>query len=184
VKRVAVVVGVAIAAVAHAQPYARDARVAYLGRALDAIRGLGADGRAALEGSLYRGARQTCRGASGVPSIKCLLDLGVTTCRSAPAADACLVAADVILANGRAETEFVDEATRARLVASGGDYRASMRVELDKRYAALATDLVLAEPGADRDLAARIDRFCARREKPPAWQRCAAALVWFVAGAP
>jgi hypothetical protein len=174
---VAVLVGALAAPARSGSPYAADARVAYLREALDAVRGLGPDGRRALEDGLYTGARTRCRAALGPPTTACLLDLARSTC----AGDAgCERAADVVLVAILSENDLVDEATRIRLVGQSADYRAAMRAELHARRAALAAELVLAEPGGDDELPARIDRFCRTRERDPAWQRCAAALVWYI----
>ena len=171
-----------LASLAQGERYRESERVAYLRGALDAVRGLGPDGRRALEDALYTGARTKCRSQLGPPATSCLLDLATTTCAGRPDGDACLLAADVVLVAILSENDLVDEATRIRLVNQSADYRTAMRAELASVRSALAAELVLAEPGPDDDLPARIDRFCARRERDPAWQRCAAALIWHIGG--
>jgi hypothetical protein len=163
-------------------PYARDGRVAYLAAALDAVRGLGDAGRAELERALYQGARDQCRAALGTPVIACTIDVATAACAARGNPAGCAAAADVILTNQRAETEWVDEPTRMQLIGAGTDYHGALLGELDVRYGALAAELALAEPAplTGADLAARIDRFCAGRDRGPDWQRCAAALVWYV----
>jgi hypothetical protein len=165
-----------------AADHGRPARVAYLSRAVDAVFRLGSEGRAALADAMAVGARRRCRADRGEPSIACLIDLARAHCQSqpAPARAACHLAADVVVTNLLSESELVDQATRVRFVNRGGDYRAAMRAELRARYAALAADFALAEPGPGSDLPARIDRFCARPDHELAWQRCAAALVWYI----
>jgi hypothetical protein len=176
----------AVAAVARAQPapapYAREARVAYLASALDAMRALGGAGRTELERALYQGARASCRAALATPSIGCTIDVAHAACDPRPDAAACLVAADVILVNQRAENEWLDDATRMQLVGASTDYHTALLAELDVEHGALAAELALAEPRAltGPTLPARIDRFCAYRERGPDWQRCAAALVWYI----
>ena len=157
----------------------RDERVEYIAGALDAVRGLGGDGRASLEDVLYTGARTRCRGAHGPPAPGCLLELARETCGDRAA---CQLAADVVLVAITSEHDLVAEQTRRRRVATSPDYRAAMRSELHQRRALLAAELVLAAPGGDDALPARIDRFCARRQADPAWQRCVAALVWYIGG--
>jgi hypothetical protein len=180
---VAVALGsVADAGLPVAAPYARPARLDYLARALAAVRGLGADGRATLEQQLYLGARARCRAGVTTPSVECTIELADATCDPRADRDACRLAADVILANGRAENELVDEATRMKLVAGAADYRTALLAELDARRGALAAELVLAEaaPLALATLPDRLDRFCAQRPRGPDWQRCVAALVWYL----
>jgi hypothetical protein len=185
VKRVAIIaLALAFAPPARAGgEYARDRRVAYLGRALSALRSLGAGGRSALEEELHAGARRRCRADRRPPSVPCLLELADATCdaRPAEARAPCHLAADVVLTNQLSENELVDEATRNRLVA--GSYRDGMRAALAARRRALAADMVLSPAGRGEDVAGRIDRFCASGSDL-AWQRCAAALLWYVAEQP
>lgn len=171
-----------LASLAQGERYREPERVAYLRDALDAVRGLGGDGRRALEDALYTGARTRCRAQLGPPATRCLIELATTTCAGRDAG--CRLAADVVLVAILSENDLVDEATRMRLVGQSADYRTAMRAELASIRSTLAAELVLAEPGADADLPVRIDRFCARRERDPAWQRCAAALIWHIGGQP
>ena len=172
----------AAAAPAGERPYARPSRLTYVGRALEAVRGLGAERREALADELQLGARRRCRSGLVTPPVACLLDLAETACAAEPPERRrdCHLVADVILANQVSEDELVDEATRTRLVQQGGDYRAALRAELRLRQAALAAELALAEPGPEGNLPERIDRFCASHDRPLAWQRCAAAIVWYI----
>jgi hypothetical protein len=175
-----------VAAPAAAGPYARDARVDAVGRALASVRALGPQGRATLEQQLYEGARTGCRAGLGVPPLACLIDMARKTCEGRPPGerDGCQRVADVLITNALAETELVAEGERMRLLASASDFRAALRERLARRYAGLAADLALTEPGSDADLPARIDRFCADRDHLLAWQRCAAALIWWIGGHP
>jgi hypothetical protein len=187
----ALIIVVASAALVRAEaqpapgPYAASARAAHLARAIGAGRALGADGRIALERELYDRGRATCRATTDVPAAACMIAEASAACATRPDRDGCLAFADAIVVTQRAETEVVDRATRMRVVAGAADYHAGMLAEVSTRNAALAADLVLAEPaplGAEPDaIAARIDRFCAGRSAPPDYQRCAAALVWYIA---
>jgi hypothetical protein len=162
------------------RPYARAARVVYLGRALAAVRDLGAERRRALEDELLRAGRSRCRATLGARALDCLLATAAAACGARPPAEraACHLAADVILTNQLAEEELVDEDTRARLLEASGDFRGAMRAELRLRHAALAAELALARPTGD--LPARVDALCADRARDLAYQRCAAAIVWYV----
>ena len=175
--------------VAAAEPatYARESRVATLGKALAALRALGA-GRAMFEQDLHARTRERCHDA---PTVACLIEVARAECKD----DACAAAADIVITNQHAETALVDEVTRMRLVRTATDYHAAITAELWSRYAVLAAELALAQPGSDAELPARIDRFCADRDRVAhpcdagtacvgsvAWQRCAAGLVWFIAG--
>lgn len=179
---------IAVVAIGAAQPagdespYGRSSRVAYLTTALAGVRGLGDAGRTELERALYQGARDQCRAALGTPVIACTIDVATAACAARGNPADCAAAADVILTNQRAETEWVDEPTRMNLIGAGTDYHGALLGELDVRFGALAAELALAEPAplTGPDLPARIDRFCGGRDRGPDWQRCAAALVWYV----
>lgn len=168
-----------------AQPAAAD-RVAYLSRALAAVHSLAPAERDRLELDIYTAARTRCHA-----DLACLADAAAAACKG----DAtCEAAADVIAANTRAANDWIDEATRARLVRSSADYRIALAAELRHHFAALAAELALAG-GAD---APAIDRLCRERDRTvhacrdddatcvPSlpWSRCAAALVWFIGSSP
>lgn len=190
---------------ARAGGYAPEQRAAHVQQALTALVALGAD-RDRLEVALATAARQRC-GATGnqVPKLPCLLEVGAQLCRggSYGGAETCAAAVDVMLVNLRSAGDLVDEATRVRLVRGAADYHAALLVELRKRYAALAAEWILEDPEAGAVAPASapsLDRFCARRDyrpKPPrcdqlsetcvpslSWQRCVAALAWFVTSPP
>lgn len=184
------------AATAAAEPLPRGA---YVARALAAVRGLGRDGCEALDRAIYGAARTQCRADAGPPAASCLIAAGRAACAAAADRARCEAVADVVATNLRAQSAWVDDATRMRLVRGSADYRAALTTELRRRYAVLAAELVLAGPGATQgDDARQIDQLCAHRDRtvhacePGAaacvpslpWARCVAALVWFVGGGP
>jgi hypothetical protein len=160
---------------------AGDARTSYIARALDAVHSLGTQ-RAQLETDLYQACRQAGACSDAIVEARCHHDV------------ACTAAADVIVTNLRAANSWVDQNTRAQLVRSSTDYHAALLLELRKRYAALAAELVI---GANGD-AESINQLCATRDREvhacnpgdtacvPSipWTRCVAALVWFVGDNP
>jgi len=162
---------------------AGDARTSYIAGALDAVHALGAQ----LETDLYQACRRAGACSDAIVDARCHHDV------------ACTAAADVIVTNLRAANSWVDQNTRAQLVRSSTDYHAALLVELRKRYAALASELVIGAKGSPPDgWAAAIDRLCATRDREvhacnpgdaacvPSipWTRCVAALVWFVGDKP
>ncbi len=163
----------------------------YLARALTAVHSLGATGRDHLERATYAAARTRCHAESSRPTPACLADAVTALCHGDAA---CEAAGDVVATNTRAADDWIDEATRARLVRSSTDYRAALSAELHKRFAALAAELALSG-GSDAEL---IDRLCRERDRTghacedgnascvPSlpWSRCVAALVWFVGSSP
>lgn len=170
---------------------AGDPRVDHVARALAAVRQLGPAGRDKLERDLHTAARARCHADAATPTPACLVDAAIATCGG----DAtCRAAADVVAANLRAETDWVDEPTRIRLVRTSTDYRAALSAELRRHHAALAAELALESTSSDANA---IDQLCRERDRVvhacPAgdascvpsvpWSRCVAALVWFVGGA-
>ena len=188
--RLAIVILCALVASANAGPWARDTRVAHLNQALTVLR---ARDRATFERELHAATRLQCHATS--PTIACARTQARAVCNMKSDKQACLAAADIVLTNQHAANALVDELTRVKLVRSSTDYHAALLEELHGIYALLAAEFVLAAPGADTDVGARIDRFCAERDRevhrcaPGAkacvpslpYQRCAAALVWYVA---
>jgi hypothetical protein len=172
---------------AHAGPD----RGGYVGRALAAVRALGAEGRIKLDRALYEASRQKCRADVETPKPECLIEASRAIC----AGDAsCALVADVIATNLRGTNELLDEATRVRILRKSPDYRSGLTAELANRYAVLAAELVLA--GNRKEEGAAIDQLCVQRDREvraceagakacmPSlpWSRCVAALVWYVGG--
>lgn len=167
--------------VALASPdYAAPARVEMIDGALEAVRAAGARGVAELEDAVGAEARDRC-GSS--PALACLIDAAAAVCeaREPAARPACRLVADVVVTNRAAETARIGAGQRYQLMGSPDGYRAAMRRALRLRYARLAAELAVA-PELTADLGASIDRFCARRARVTAlaWQRCVAALVYYV----
>lgn len=188
-----------VATGAAAEPLPRASHVA---RALAAVRSLGPAASDELDRTLYNAARSQCHADAGTPPVSCLIEAARAACAGAAGAGdraRCEAVADVAIANLRGQTALIDEATRIRLVRGSADYRAALAAELRRRYAILATELVLADGGVGTPEAeaAAIDALCAERDRTlhacqpgdaacvPSlpWSRCVAALVWFVGGA-
>jgi hypothetical protein len=185
---------------------ADPARTAYVARGLAAVRRLGPTKLDVLAHDMYAAARTQCRSDAGAPAIACLLDLANRTCNGAGRSDAdaptCEAATDVIATNLRAANDWVDEATRARLVREATDYRTALAAKLHDRYAALASELVLADgeaaalaagaagapgpasaPAGGDAIAAAIDRLCAERDRVlhacrPGDATCVPSVPW------
>jgi hypothetical protein len=192
--RAAIALALAAAAgTAAAEPLPR---VDHVAQALAAVRALGPDGRERLDRELYTATRAQCHADTSTPAASCLVAAARAACAGDPDRARCEAAADVVVTKLRAASWFVDEPTRIRLVRGSTDYRTALAAELDKRFAVLAAELVLA--GAGTSDAAAIDQLCASRDRElhvcaagdaacvPSlpWSRCVAALVWFVGRSP
>jgi hypothetical protein len=178
------VLALSMCSVAHAQPYARDKRVAHLARAIDGMTAMGDAGRRAFEIAIYDAVRARCRPGNRAAPIACLIAAAREVCRAsagttsgttsgttttsvsdavAKAGDRCLAVADVIITNQHAETSLLDETTRMRLVSASAEFHQGVLAALEARWAVLAAELSLVSP--DGTLAERIDRLCRERDR-------------------
>jgi hypothetical protein len=163
----------------------------YVARAVAALRAMTPQQRAALDRELYEAARTTCHADTQTPSAACLVELARTRCAGDAA---CAAAADVVVANMLSVSDFIDDATRIRLVRGSADFQAALAAKLHERYGVLAAELVLAGAGGDDGVL--IDQLCRERDRAVhacepgdatcvrslPWSRCVAALAWYVAG--
>jgi hypothetical protein len=165
---------------AEAPSYGREQRVAYLEQALGAVRAMAPAEIAALEDALQAGARNRCKASYGQPPVSCLLQVANAYCQARPAAErpGCHLVADVALTNQLGESELVDERTRIKLMNASAGFRAAMRAELRARYAALAAEMTLTATGTRP--ADQIDELCTGTRRTLTWQRCAAAIIWYI----
>src|SRR5262249_50609786 len=145
---------------------------------------------------LYNAARSQCHADTAQPTVDCLIGAAHAACASGGDRARCEAAGDVVLTHLRAQATLIDDATRIRLGRRRADHPAAPPARVHRRYAVLASELVLAGAGGDESQA--IDALCTQRDRAlhaclagdaaciPSlpWSRCVAALVWFVGGAP
>lgn len=192
---------------APADGYSEQRRIEHVGAVLRSLLAMG-EGRDRLEAELAKAARQRCGASNTAPRLECLIAVARQIC--AGQGPECHAVADVIVVNLRMVNDLIDERTRRRLIRTSADYHAALLAEAQLRYAALAAELVIEDSQASSPLGAdsaageealpvsprAIANFCMRRDyraKPPrcsqpsptcvpslSWQRCVAALTWFV----
>jgi hypothetical protein len=159
-----------------------EARIAHIENALAQL----SSGAIALDRKIYEAVRLRCKPVT----LACM----ITVAREHCAQRRCMAAADIIVTNQHAERDVLDDLTRMRLVRTSSDYHTAVLAEVrEKVQRVLAAELVLAPPA--RSMAARIDRMCVERDHVAArrcergapacvgsvpYNRCVAALVWFV----
>lgn len=174
-----------VASPAAAGPYADPARAAGIDAALEAVRSWPLARTRILNEALRLGARTECKAGTGAPPVACLIEVAAAHCAARPVEEQgdCRLIADLLVTNMLGAGELVDRARRIELMSRSDDFRAAMDAELDQRYAELAAELVLdrgasalSEPGP------AIDAFCVARARTHAmaWQRCVAALVFYI----
>ncbi len=102
----------------------------------------------------------------------------------------CKAIVDIAATNFLGESSFVSAAERTRLVETADHFRVALDRELTRRYAQLALAMMAAVPfpllaESPSSLAISIDGFCVGRARQAtlSYQRCSAALVWFIAHA-
>jgi hypothetical protein len=191
--RFSIVVGSLVALCASAS--AAPDHIAYIARAVAALRAMTPPARAAFDRELYEAARTTCHADASAPTNTCLVEVARKRC----GADAsCAAAADVVITNQLSVPDFIDDAARIRIVRGSTDFQAALAAKLRERYGVLATELVLSGSAiGDAGDGAAIDRLCRERDRSVhacepgdatcvgslPWSRCVAALAWYVAGA-
>jgi hypothetical protein len=188
----AALIVLALCGVAHAQhrPAPAPARGAYIAELIEALRGIDRTTLANTRKYIQTVERNKCQAPEMTLRVGCLLEAAGQNCKQLPddARERCRRASDVIATNLLAERVFVPNDVRFQIMSKQRDARAAIARELDRRYAALVTELALSEffPGPRADtaaLATGIDRFCSdvAGTRALSWQYCVSAVVWFVA---
>jgi len=173
---------VALAAFARAeerQSYRAESRVAYVERALEAVRAAPAHQLQRADEYMRAMMRNAC--ASGIDRLRveCMVTASRRYCaehnNDAARRIACGAYVDVLASRALAE--------EAAALFDGDDRTRDLR----RAAAHLAIDFALSEGArahGDASIATAIDRFCmdaASSTRTPAWQTCAATLIWTVA---
>lgn len=187
----AALIVLALCGVARAEPRpAPPARGAYIAELIEALRGIDRTALANTRKYIQTVERNKCQAPEMTLRVGCLLEAAGQNCKQLPddARERCRRASDVIATNLLAERVFVPNDVRFQIMSKQRDARAAIARELDRRYAALVTELALSEffPGPRADtaaLATGIDRFCSdvAGTRALSWQYCVSAVVWFVA---
>lgn len=164
--------------------YSPDARRDLIVETVDALVRSSPERIARIENAVYVASRSRCRAAFGTPTVGCVIDAARDSCRGESESEraGCVSIADVAATNLLGETQLVGNRARFSLMNAGGDFREAMRGELRRRYALLAAEYAISsefDPDAPR---AGLDAFCVEvgqtRDLP--WQRCVAALAWYM----
>ena len=193
----ALIIVACMVAVARAEPPAaaarRDARVAYIAQALEAIRA--SDPTTVADTAKYITAveRNNCRAPEQNLRLGCLLEAVAQNCRQRDAAarERCQRVSDVVVTNRLSEPVFIPKDVRYKLLDENRDFRLALARELRAQYAVRVAELTMSRhfPGAaasDGALATAIDGYCTdvAGTRELSWQYCVAAIVWYVGTEP
>jgi hypothetical protein len=178
---------VAAARVAAAEETHRaELRVAYIERALGALRETPKAALAQASEYVHVLGRSSC--ASGVERLKveCLMTASRLYCKKGgDDKQRCLIDMDVIVSRLLGDAGLISTEKRYQIMSHTKDYRRELARESRRIAGALAADfrLRMGEAGSDALLAKNIDGYCLATgdENAMAWQTCVSSLVWFIA---
>jgi hypothetical protein len=176
----------AVASAPH-ETHAEKARVEYLTKALDAVRGT----PPAQRDRAHEYARVLEQGAcaSSIERLKvdCLMTASRKYCRknSAEESSRCQAMMDVVVSNILAGRRLIGSDRRYEIMKRFKDPRRELVREFRRIQGTLAVDLHLRSGDTEDDAASArdIDRYCLTTadETGVEWQSCASSLVWFIA---
>ena len=169
-------------------------RADILEHALKALSQVSATQIARLRTGLLAHIATRCQGSKPRLVVRCVIEAANLLCpgsltTSHPTTQArCKTIIDIAATNFLGESSFVPAAERTRLVETAEHFRVALDRELTRRYARLALSMMAAAPtgsltDSPSSLARAIDGFCVSRARQAtlSYQRCSAALVWFIA---
>ncbi|MCG8423751.1 MAG: hypothetical protein MJE77_38125 [Proteobacteria bacterium] len=173
--------------------YQRDQRVQYIAEAIEALHTVDKKTIADIYSYLYVAERNQCQAPLRSLKVECLLVAARRNCeqRRGEQRKHCHRISDVIVSNRLSERYFISRSTRYRIMQEHKDYRSGLLGELQRRYAALVTELRLSTHLAEGklrgpQLASAIDEYCLNVSgtRKLSWQHCTAAVIWFIGTSP
>jgi len=180
---VCALVVVAAAGVAAAEETHRaELRVAYLERALGALRATPPAALAQASEYVHVLGRSTC--ASGVERLKveCLMTASRLYCKkSGDDKQRCQLDMDVIVSRLLGDAALISTDKRYQMMTRTKDYRRELARESRRLAGALAVEfrLQMGDAANDAELARKLDQYCLDQNDMP-WQTCASSLLWFI----
>lgn len=178
---------VACARVAAADDnYAAAPRVAYLERALGALRQTPPAALAQANDYVHVLNRSSCASSVQRLKVECLMTAARQYCRGKGAKlSSCAMDMDLVVSRMLGDAELVPSDQRLQILTHAKDYRGELARQSRRIAGVLAVDfrLRMGDPADDAHAARDIDRYCLATsdENAMPWQTCATALVWFIA---
>ncbi|HXU68612.1 MAG TPA: hypothetical protein VN947_04745 [Polyangia bacterium] len=166
--------------------YGVEPRVAYLERALGALRETPPAALAQASDYVHVLNRSSCASSVQRLKVECLMTAARQYCRGKGARlSSCAVDLDLVVSRMLGDAELIPSDQRLQILTHGKDYRHDLARESRRIAGALAVDfrLRMGDAADDAHVARNIDRYCLATgdENAMAWQTCASALVWFIA---
>lgn len=186
IRALVVVCALAVAGAAAAEEtYRATERVAYLERALAALRATPADALAQAVHYAEVMSRSSCASEVERLEVECLMTASRQYCKKRGGdAQRCAVALDVIVAKLLGDAQLISTEQRYQIMSRSKDYRRELERESRRLAGALAVDfrLRMGEAASDAELAQKLDRYClaASDDNAIPWQSCVASLAWFI----
>jgi hypothetical protein len=160
-------------------------RVAYVERALAALRATPPEQLAAADDYAHVLGRSTCSSAVERLKVECLMTASRLYCKKHGGdVQRCQLDMDVVDSRLLGDAQLIPTEKRYQIMTHYKDYRRELARESRRLAGALAVDFRLrtGEAGSDAELARNIDRYCLASGDDNAmpWQSCVASLAWFI----
>jgi hypothetical protein len=177
----AVAAGDAVAEETHGA----EQRVAYLERALAALRATPPQALAQAANYAQVMSRSSCASEVLRLKVECLMTASRTFCRKKGGdAQRCAADMDVVVAKLLGDAQLIPAERRYQIMMHTKDYRGELARESRRLAGALAVEfrLKMGEAKSDAQLARNVDQYClaSSDENAMPWQACASSLLWFV----
>jgi hypothetical protein len=183
----ALAVAAATAPVAAEETHRAELRVAYIERALAALRETPPSALAQASDYAHVLGRSTCSSVVQRLKVECLMTASRTYCKkkSSDEPQRCQVDMDVIVSKMLGDTEQLSTEKRYQIMTHYKDWRHELARQSRQQGGTLAVDFRLrtGEGGSDAIVAKSIDQYCLATadENAMPWQTCVSSLLWFIA---
>jgi hypothetical protein len=159
-------------------------RVAYLERALAALRATPAAELAQANDYAHVLNRSSCASAVERLKVECLMTASRQYCKKRSDAGRCAADMDVVVSRMLGDAQLISTEKRYQIMTQSKDYRRELARESRRLAGALAVDfrLRMGDATSDAELARKLDQFCLDTGDDHAmpWQACASSLLWFI----
>ena len=182
---VAVVVAAAPRRAAAEPTHGAAERVAYLERAMAALRATPPATLAQASDYAHLINRSSCASAVERLKVECLMTASRQYCKKRGSdAQRCAADLDVVVSRMLGDAQLISTEKRYQIMTRYKDYRRELARESRRLAGALAVDVRrrMGDAGSDAELARKLDQYCLATgdENAMSWQTCASSLLWFI----
>lgn len=169
-----------------ASGWEKESRIKYISDTYSAITSTEKTGLQNISEAVSRNIKSKCR--SSLPSLKieCLIKTMKSHCSKSGGSN-CNKIADTAIIAKLAKSYLLSSKEKFSLVNAPGDYAENMKRELEKKYAAIATEYSLEDvschPSDQSCIGENLDNFCLNMSASGRlpWQTCVGCVLWFIA---